>query len=544
VWLAALLAVTTASLLVVGYVAIQAWTRGTNLLIRQRSTETLSLLGAALHRDMEGAWKGLLVPLSLAALDEDPPYDLYEPVARSFARFPYLESFLAWRAGPDGGTTYVFNRTERRPSWAAEYPESGPFPVALIPAPPSISKVVETLRDAARGRVVIYRDVTLGGVPYQVIGQILYSDSLHHNVVGLGAITINRDWVRREYFGPLVSETVRLARNEGAIAVTINDDHGAEVARVGQPVEGTSRDTRHFALLFMDPALIPRPAADDGIVEWSVSVAPAADDTLSSALTNARRTFILLVTSAGACMLALLLTVRAVRSSAATAAMQSEFVASVTHELKTPLVVVRLVGDTLAGGRYSSVDSIREYAGMLSQEAARLSRTFDRLLAYVRQGHGQNKDRVTQVTDVHDLVEAALEEFGPVLERKGFEVEVDVPRDLPRVVVERDAVIQAIEAIVDNAIKYSGPAQKLRVTGRAARQKVAVVISDRGIGIDPSDLPHVLNRFYRGRNTQERGSGLGLAIAARVMKAQGGAIDISSVPNEGTHVTLTFRASD
>jgi signal transduction histidine kinase len=539
VWLATFLAVATAGLLIVGYLAIREWTRGTELLLRQRGTETLALLGSAFHRDMEGAWKALLVPLSSLALDNDPPYDLYEPVARSFARFPYLESVVTWKSASRGESTYLFNRSERRPKWATDGVDKGPFPVELEAAPKELRAVLDDMRTSNDGRVIAYRNVTLDGTPYQVIAHLLYSSTTPHSVVAMGAITINVEWVRREYFGTLISETVRLAKNQGAVAVTVDDNRGTHVAQVGTPLLDKPIDSRSFDFLFMDAALVPRQPNDD-VAEWSVSVAPAQDDTLSSALQNAHRAFILLVISAAAATLALLLTVRAVRARAQIAAMQSEFVASVTHELKTPLVVVRLVGDTLASNRYTSEDTIREYARLLSQEASRLSRTFDRLLAYVRQGNRSVSERVTQLTDLADLVDAALEEFAPILEQKGFDAEMNVPHGLPKVMVERDAVIHGMQTVIDNAIKYSGESRTLRVTAQANGRRVAVVFSDTGIGIEPVDLPHVLNRFYRGRNTSEQGTGLGLAIATRVMKAQSGTIHIASTPGQGTSVTLTF----
>lgn len=540
IWLAMGLAVATAGLLLVGLAAIRGWTRGTNLLIQQQSNEALALVGAGLHRDMEGAWRSLLVPLRLSALAESPPYDLYEPVAQSFARFPYVESVITWSNREGIDSTFVFNRTERRPPWAAPLAAVGPFPVELMPVPEALERLVDDLRSAAHEQVVLNRNVVLAGVPYQIIAQLLYSPSSPRTAVALGAITINTEWVRGEYFAPLVSETVKVGGNEGAIAVTVKDDRGLPIAQVGRPSGAPPTGERRFAFLFTDPALIARPVAGAQVVEWSVSVTPAPDGTLAGALQQARIVFVLLLISTIACTLALLLTVRAVRARSQSATMQSEFVAAVTHELKTPLVVVRLVGDTLSSNRFTSLETIREYARTLSLEASRLSRTIDRLLEYARHGESVSRVRRPQLTDVRDLVDVALEEFAPVLDERGFTVDISVPRGLPKINVERDAVVHAMETIIENAVKYSKDKRVLRVHAVVTRRRMTVTLSDAGVGIHADDLRHVLKRFYRGQSTEERGSGLGLAIAERVMKTQGGSIEIQSTEGRGTSVALTF----
>src|SRR6185369_16502228 len=103
--------------------------------------------------------------------------------------------------------------------------------------------------------------------------------------------------------------------------------------------------------------------------EWTVNVRSLPDQTLLATLQGARRMFFLITVAAVASLLALVLTVRADRASAALASMKSDFVAAVTHELKTPVAFIRLVGDTLANGRYTSPKTVQEYAGLLSVEA-------------------------------------------------------------------------------------------------------------------------------------------------------------------------------
>jgi hypothetical protein len=108
----------TMALVWFGYVATREWRSGTNLLLERRANEALALVRAALSADMKGAWLTAIVPFNTSVLDEDPPFSTVQVAARTFARFPYPESFVLWKQdGGADGTTYAFNRSDRPPSW-------------------------------------------------------------------------------------------------------------------------------------------------------------------------------------------------------------------------------------------------------------------------------------------------------------------------------------------------------------------------------------------------------------------------------------------
>jgi two-component system phosphate regulon sensor histidine kinase PhoR len=221
--------------------------------------------------------------------------------------------------------------------------------------------------------------------------------------------------------------------------------------------------------------------------------------------------------------------------------MKSDFVAAVTHELKTPVASIRLVGDTLANGRYTSAKTVQEYAGLLSVEARRLGGSIDNLLTYARYSNS-SAVAATELADVElaDLVEDALQGLRPVLADREFDLVIDVPPDLPQICVDRPAMIQALENIVDNAIKYSTNEKHLAVTGRANGKTVTLTVQDRGAGIANRDLSRVFERFYRGGNVTVSGSGLGLPIAKRIVESHGGRIEVRSTVGMGTEVDVTL----
>jgi two-component system phosphate regulon sensor histidine kinase PhoR len=139
-----------------------------------------------------------------------------------------------------------------------------------------------------------------------------------------------------------------------------------------------------------------------------------------------------------------------------------------------------------------------------------------------------------------DLVEDALQGLRPVLANHQFDLVIDVPPDLPQICVDRPAMIQALDNIVDNAIKYSTTEKHLAVTGTATARSVTLTVRDRGTGIASKDLSRVFERFYRGGNATVSGSGLGLPIAKRIVESHGGRIEVRSAVGSGTEVDVTL----
>ena len=535
----------TMALVWFGYVATREWRSGTNLLVERRANEALALVRAAFSLDMKGAWIKAIVPFNTANLDEDPPYSVFQVAARTFALFPYPESFVLWKDDErDAGATYVFNRADRPPPWETRPSSDDPFPVVLVRDPPALAGLVAAIRShATAASPFIMLEQRIDGRPYQIVAHALFASAPSHALLGFMAFTVNEEWLRAQYFDPLVEQVAKIGGGRGGLSIAVSDEEGRVVTK-GAPVEHTNAGDLHtrFELLFIDPALVKSMSSRPMRVrEWTVHVRSLPDPTLLATLQGARRMFILISIAAGASLLALVLTVRADRASAALASMKSDFVAAVTHELKTPVASIRLVGDTLANGRYSSPKTVQEYAGLLSVEASRLGNSIDNLLTYARYSSSPGASS-TELADVEpaDLVEDALQGLRPVLVDNRFDLVVDVPPDLPQICVDRHAMIQALDNIVDNAIKYSTTEKHLAVRGRANGKTVTLTVQDRGAGIANKDLSRVFERFYRGGNVTVSGSGLGLPIAKRIVESHGGRIEVRSAVGTGTEVDVTL----
>ena len=236
--------------------------------------------------------------------------------------------------------------------------------------------------------------------------------------------------------------------------------------------------------------------------------------------------------------LGLALAVRSIRAEAKLSAMRSDFVSSVTHELKMPLANISIMADSLAL-RPVAPETTQRYAMFLRQESKRLGQLIDNLLAYAR---------VTDVAQAYsfepvaipEIVQHVLQSFQPALSEKQFAVHVDVPDELPPALADRTAMLLVLGNLVDNSIRYSTDHKSLRVTARADRSIVTLEIADRGVGIPPDELPTISGKFIRGKRTRSHGSGLGLAIVARVINDHCGTFRLISADGDGTTAQITL----
>ncbi len=534
---------TSAAMLVwLGYRAVSGWRQSASSLSQRRAQDTVDLLARALARDMRGAQARVLSSPQLDEFMLDTPHDVVRIVAGAFARYPYPESFFAWRAGAKPVPTVFFTRADRPPRWLPADSPRGAFPVAIVDDPPLAPVLLDRIRrDAQRGRRFCAFELALGPSRYQVVARLLYRDALREQLEAVFGFTVDLAWVRDGYFPEVVRQVARISGAEGPVLPAIVD---ARDVPLTQATAGPSRGhvaRRSFALAFFDPSLVELYPPDDlALASWAVEVRASDDPALGASLRGANRALALAALAAGALALGLGLTLRAARTSARLAAMRSEFVATVTHELKTPIATIRALGDTLVAGRVSDPAARHEYARLVVQEAKRLARLIDNLLAYAR---------VTDVADVYHfeaislpgVVEDVLAGFRTQLDVGGFEVVCSMPADLPAVRADRTALGLLLENLVDNAIRYSRAEHRLEIVARPVSRGVEVSVSDRGEGIPADELDKVTLRFFRGRSAGASGSGLGLAIARRIAEDHAGELVIASEPGRGTSVSVRLK---
>ena len=239
------------------------------------------------------------------------------------------------------------------------------------------------------------------------------------------------------------------------------------------------------------------------------------------------------------------MTAQNVREKTELARMQSEFVGAVTHEFKSPITSIRLLLERVGAGRLTTPDAAAVYAAAIGREADRLERLVNRLLQAQQVEAGQRR---------HDFAEASLEEvtadvirqIQPQADSRSIRIDLEADGRVPPVVIDRAIIADAVENLVDNAIKYSPPDTRIRVRIHADGTRACVDVEDEGIGIDADDIPRVFDRFYRARrgNQQDvRGTGLGLALVKAAADAHGGSVNVVSKPGKGSRFSIQLPLS-
>jgi signal transduction histidine kinase len=211
---------------------------------------------------------------------------------------------------------------------------------------------------------------------------------------------------------------------------------------------------------------------------------------------------------------------------------QLEFVAGVTHELNTPLAALTSAGENLSDGIVTSPDQVSRYGAMIVKEARRLTNMVAQVLDFAGLASARAPRRREPVV-VAELVREACRFV------EGVQLDLDVAADLPVVEGDPDALARSVQNLVANAIKY-GDGKWVGIRAAAEKRGIAISVDDRGRGIDPRDLPHLFEPFFRGRATADRvrGSGLGLTLVRQIAVNHGGTVTVERRRGGGSSFTM------
>jgi signal transduction histidine kinase len=237
-----------------------------------------------------------------------------------------------------------------------------------------------------------------------------------------------------------------------------------------------------------------------------------------------------------------------VRRAQRLAQQQMDFVAGVSHELRTPLAVICSAGENLADGMITDPRQSRKYGVLIREEGRRLASMVEQVLNFAGI-HSARKLYDFQPLDPISLVEGALAVCIPSIFPDGFQIEKEIAAPVPPILGDNMALGVCLENLLRNAMQYSGDSRWLGIKVAALREGqqecVAITVSDKGMGIDPKDIPHIFTPFYRGSTVikaQIRGTGLGLSLVKHIVEGHGGRIDLVSKPGQGSTFTLLLPA--
>ena len=219
--------------------------------------------------------------------------------------------------------------------------------------------------------------------------------------------------------------------------------------------------------------------------------------------------------------------------------MRKEFVADVSHELKTPITSIMGYSDTLLEGDYDEETRVK-FLGVISSEAKRMARLVTDLLTLSRYDNKKINSEVTSF-DLGELVKKCQEKLKFEIEKKGHNVECFVTASVPPVVADKDGIERVVLNIMSNAIKYTPDNGVIKVYVGFVYNDAYIKVIDNGIGIPEKDMQRIFERFYRvdkARSRELGGTGLGLSIAKEILDKNKGSIDIKSEVGKGTEVVI------
>lgn len=273
------------------------------------------------------------------------------------------------------------------------------------------------------------------------------------------------------------------------------------------------------------------------LYKWTVNVAMASGEQFAAAVQRRRVLEMALVGLSSLVVIAgLLVVVVAAARERKLSNLKSDFVANVSHELKTPLSLVRMFGELLQSGRVESEEKRRQYLQIIVGESERLGALIENVLDFAKVERGRQAYDFT-LGNVGEVVTRAVDACRVRAERDGVELDLDLGAGLAPVRLDERAIEIAVINLVDNALKYAADGRRASVAVRRVGDDVEIRVTDQGPGIPAEERKRIFERFVRGRHAQgkqARGSGIGLALVKHIAEAHGGRVWVEDAPGGGS----------
>jgi signal transduction histidine kinase len=275
--------------------------------------------------------------------------------------------------------------------------------------------------------------------------------------------------------------------------------------------------------------------------DWTLEFYQAEPKIFDAFLTSRRGVyFYMFILIAGILIFGLILTIRSLTREMELSRMKSDFVSTVSHEFKSPLTSIRQIAEMLHAGRVPSEKRRQKYYDVLLEQSERLSLLTENILSFAKMEEGKREfvfEKVDLTTLLQNIVSATQDRLGSA----GIRLEAEIEESLSPLLADSSALTQAVNNLIDNAVKYSGESKKVIVRAFNEERSVVIQVVDFGLGIQKDDMDKIFDRFYRGGDELTRtvkGSGLGLTLVKQIVEAHRGSIQVESEPGKGSVFTM------
>ncbi|MFN0084153.1 MAG: sensor histidine kinase [Blastocatellia bacterium] len=343
-------------------------------------------------------------------------------------------------------------------------------------------------------------------------------------VVGVAGMFVHEKYFLEETLAAEISRTLpQKFPEEFRDAVVTVFDRDRRVVFANQPFEGAPFDV-HWAIPFI---------FKDRYI--GMKMRTMTEDQYSRRYFIDNLTFSIL--TALVLLGGIVLTLRAASRAMKLSQMKAEFVSNVSHELRTPLASIRVFGEFLKLGRVRDQEKIHEYGEYIETESRRLTQLINNILDFSKIESGQKTYKFERAR-IEQVVRDTLRTFEVTFEQHGFTIRLEAAEQpLPDIVIDTEAIGQAVLNLLDNAVKYSGESKEIVVKLGMEGPFAAIAVTDRGVGIAREEIGKVFDKFYRVGNNlvhDVKGSGLGLAIVKHIIEAHRGKVMVESEPGRGS----------
>ena len=279
------------------------------------------------------------------------------------------------------------------------------------------------------------------------------------------------------------------------------------------------------------------------LYKWTLNVTMTSAEELAAAVARRRVLEMVLVGMSGIVVIAgLAVIVVAADRERTLSNLKSDFVANVSHELKTPLSLVRMFGELLQSGRVENDEKRRQYLAIIVSESERLGALIENVLDFAKVERGKAAYEFS-LGRVDEVVARAVDACRVRAEREEVALELSVAEGLPLADLDERAIEIAVINLVDNALKYAPDGELVSIGVKQRNEALEIRVTDQGSGIPAEDRRRIFDRFVRGKSAlgkQVRGSGIGLALVKHIAEAHGGSVWVEDANPHGSTFVLTL----
>jgi len=513
------------------------------VVLRQLSSDTAESLTRSVEDYLKRPHISVLLRIPAARVEPlDLPY--IEPIFNdAMIESPFVESFFVWtEVGLMSDKWLVFDQTSRALP-------SGNINQRFREDPALGRRLLTRFRELVKTRrAIVAFTETINGRPHYVQAQLRFEGPARERMTSVLAFAVAVEKLRTLYIPQVLRDwlaTLQQPSGFPQLETEVLDEAGAHIYQSHPERDGhvTPVDERSFAIIFFDKELLEFAAPYEQHREiWGLRTGygPQPIPEIVSASTRPQQA--LMIVLAVAMALGVFLVAGAAAREVRVAELKNNFVASVSHDLKTPLALIQLFAETLELGRVRTPERAQEYYRIINGESKKLTRLIENILDFSRMEAGLRPYRI-EPADLSESLNKVLSRMETQFSQGNFTVTPKIEANLPRILADEGAAEQAIENLLANAMKYSGEKKDIVVEARRANGHIVVSVTDHGIGISRREQGRIFRKFYRVQRELgggPQGTGLGLAIVDHTMRGHGGYVRVQSEPDQGSTFSLHF----